>query len=181
MDDKGTTLIGVFGLYVGQGGPLTRVHPHVSTHTCRVFLQCSHSSNTEHNPPFFLLSSYETYFRYPFAHENDPLYATQCALDIRAQMSTLKINCKIGVTTGEVFAGCVGNDRRCEYAVIGPKVGREERERERERERWGKRERWEERDGKRERDGGEERERENGREERDGKRGREGERGREMK
>ena len=67
------------------------------------------------------------------------MYATQCALDIRAQMSTLKINCKIGVTTGEVFAGCVGNDRRCEYAVIGPKVGREERERERE---MGREEEW---------------------------------------
>jgi hypothetical protein len=67
-------------------------------------------------------------------------------------MSTLKINCKIGVTTGEVFAGCVGNDRRCEYAVIGPKVGKErERERDgiRQRERWGERKRGREEERKR--------------------------------
>ena len=31
-------------------------------------------------------------------------------------------HCNIGVTTGVVFAGPVGNSKRCEYAVIGDVV-----------------------------------------------------------
>ena len=70
MDDKGTTLIAVFGLY-------------------------------------------------PFAHENDALIATRCALAMVRIMAVNNVSCKIGVTTGVVYAGTVGNARRCEYAVIG--------------------------------------------------------------
>jgi class 3 adenylate cyclase/tetratricopeptide (TPR) repeat protein len=70
MDDKGTTLIGVFGLYP--------------------------------------------------AHDNDGYLAVKCALNIVARLKDrLNIQAKVGVTSGTVFAAEVGNDRRCEYAVIG--------------------------------------------------------------
>ena len=72
MDDKGTTLIGVFGLYP--------------------------------------------------AHENDPHLATQCAMEMVKRLSMLEMTPKIGVTTGTVFAAEVGNERRCEFAVIGDVV-----------------------------------------------------------
>ena len=69
MDDKGTTLIGVFGLYP--------------------------------------------------AHDNDPYLAIKCALNIVKSLEEMDIHAKVGITTGTVFAAEVGNDRRCEYAVIG--------------------------------------------------------------
>ena len=69
MDDKGTTLIGVFGLYP--------------------------------------------------AHDNDPYLAIKCALNIVKRLEEMDIHAKVGITTGTVFAAEVGNDRRCEYAVIG--------------------------------------------------------------
>jgi class 3 adenylate cyclase len=73
MDDKGTTLIGVFGLYP--------------------------------------------------AHDNDAYLAVKCALNIvRKLHAEMHIKAKVGVTTGTVFAAEVGNDRRCEYAVIGDVV-----------------------------------------------------------
>ena len=72
MDDKGTTLIGVFGLYP--------------------------------------------------AHENDPHLATQCAMEMVKRLRRLDMVPKIGVTTGNVFAAEVGNERRCEFAVIGDVV-----------------------------------------------------------
>lgn len=73
VDDKGTTLIAVFGLY-------------------------------------------------PFSHENDPLLAARCALDMASALRAIDVPCQIGVTTGMVFAGAVGSSRRCEHAVIGDSV-----------------------------------------------------------
>ncbi len=70
MDDKGTTLIGVFGLY-------------------------------------------------PFAHENDALLATRCAIDMQNKLQENEINASIGVTTGSVYSGTVGSYKRNEYAVVG--------------------------------------------------------------
>jgi len=72
MDDKGTTLIGVFGLYP--------------------------------------------------AHDNDPFLSIKCALSIVKSLEENGIQAKVGITTGTVFAAEVGNDRRCEYAVIGDVV-----------------------------------------------------------
>ena len=69
MDDKGTTLIGVFGLYP--------------------------------------------------AHDNDPFLSIKCALSIVNSLEEKGIQAKVGITTGTVFAAEVGNDRRCEYAIIG--------------------------------------------------------------
>eukprot|EP00937_MAST-01D_sp_MAST-1D-sp2_P002189 g2189.t1 len=66
---------------------------------------------------------------YPFAHENDALLACRCALSIRARLEQLNVarratgatilGCKIGITTGRVFAGMVGSSRRREFALIG--------------------------------------------------------------
>jgi class 3 adenylate cyclase len=31
----------------------------------------------------------------------------------------MKMRCGIGVTTGDAFVGSVGNESRCEYAIVG--------------------------------------------------------------
>lgn len=71
MDDKGTTLIAVFGLR---------------------------------------------------AQDNDQLEAIRCSISIRSALEKIGTQCRIGVTSGDVFAGAVGNSFRCEYAVIGDVV-----------------------------------------------------------
>ena len=32
------------------------------------------------------------------------------------------MECSIGITTGDIFCGRVGNDRRCEYTTVGAEV-----------------------------------------------------------
>lgn len=55
----------------------------------------------------------------PFAHEDDAVRGVQAALAIRDNLSQLKLTCAIGMTTGSVYCGSVGNNRRCEYAMVG--------------------------------------------------------------
>ena len=43
---------------------------------------------------------------YPFAHENDALIATRCAMSM---VETCSVPCKIGIATGMVYAGTVGS------------------------------------------------------------------------
>lgn len=50
-------------------------------------------------------------------HEDDPLRAVHAALQIAS-----KFNVSIGVTTGNVLCGTVGNHQRCEFALIGNPV-----------------------------------------------------------
>ncbi|MEO8355296.1 MAG: AAA family ATPase [Chloroflexota bacterium] len=58
----------------------------------------------------------------PFSHEDDPARAVQAALMIRKQLNNLKIRSYIGITTGRIFCGSVGNDSRREYTILGDAV-----------------------------------------------------------
>ncbi|MGZ9165334.1 MAG: AAA family ATPase, partial [Anaerolineales bacterium] len=58
----------------------------------------------------------------PFAHEDDPARAVQSALMIRKELTNLKVRSYIGITTGRIFCGSVGNDSRREYTIIGNAV-----------------------------------------------------------
>lgn len=58
----------------------------------------------------------------PFSHEDDPTRGLQAALMIRKELEALKIRSNIGVTTGRIFCGSIGNDARREYTIIGNAV-----------------------------------------------------------
>ncbi len=58
----------------------------------------------------------------PFSHEDDPARAVQAALMIRKELNNLKVHSYIGVTTGRIFCGSVGNEMRREYTIIGNAV-----------------------------------------------------------
>eukprot|EP01102_Stenamoeba_stenopodia_P009737 TRINITY_DN2884_c0_g1_i3.p1 TRINITY_DN2884_c0_g1~~TRINITY_DN2884_c0_g1_i3.p1 ORF type:complete len:1058 (-),score=225.70 TRINITY_DN2884_c0_g1_i3:735-3908(-) len=55
----------------------------------------------------------------PFYHEDDCLRGTQAALRIHSALEKVGIQCSIGVTTGKVFCGTVGNYERREYTLVG--------------------------------------------------------------
>ncbi|KAI8607369.1 nucleotide cyclase, partial [Chytriomyces sp. MP71] len=59
-----------------------------------------------------------------FAHEKDEaLFAVPAAMDIRSRLSKiLRSNFSIGVTSGSVFAGIVGNTNRADGTVLGVSV-----------------------------------------------------------
>ena len=72
-------------------------------------------------------------------HEDDPLRGVMCGLLIREQLQHLvrahvrlrmfqrraralylqNMRCSIGITTGDAYCGSVGNEFRCEYAIVG--------------------------------------------------------------
>jgi class 3 adenylate cyclase/tetratricopeptide (TPR) repeat protein len=58
----------------------------------------------------------------PLAHEDDAARGTQVALAIRARLQALGLQAAIGVTTGRVFCGSIGNTQRREYTLIGDTV-----------------------------------------------------------
>ena len=58
----------------------------------------------------------------PLAHEDDPARAVQAALAIQAALSSLGEEAAIGVATGRVFCGVVGDQRRREYTMLGAVV-----------------------------------------------------------
>ena len=51
----------------------------------------------------------------PFAHEDDPARGVQAALMISRELDGLKVRSNIGITTGRIFCGSIGNDSRREY------------------------------------------------------------------
>lgn len=76
-------------------------------------------------------------FGAPTAHEDDPLRAVRCALELEAALDEANreinqllgqdwphtaLHQRIGINTGAVFAGRVGGARRYEYTVMGPAV-----------------------------------------------------------
>ncbi|HET9907383.1 MAG TPA: AAA family ATPase [Anaerolineales bacterium] len=58
----------------------------------------------------------------PFAHEDDPTRGVQAALLIRKKLTSRKVRSNIGVTTGRIFCGSIGNEERREYTTIGNAV-----------------------------------------------------------
>jgi len=58
----------------------------------------------------------------PFSHADDPLRAVQAVLKLRAALTERGIGSEIGVATGRVFCGVIGNAQRREYTVIGDTV-----------------------------------------------------------
>jgi len=58
----------------------------------------------------------------PFAHEDDPARGVKAALMIRKELQSLNIRSAIGVTTGRIFCGSIGNNLRREYTIIGNAV-----------------------------------------------------------
>ena len=58
----------------------------------------------------------------PFSHEDDPARGVQSALMIRKELANLRVRSYIGITTGRIFCGSIGNDTRREYTIIGNAV-----------------------------------------------------------
>lgn len=71
-------------------------------------------------------------FGLPITHENDAERAVRAALDIRGRLaplqarlvaeSNIQLRARIGLHTGLVVAGALGNDQHMEYTVIGDTV-----------------------------------------------------------
>ncbi len=55
----------------------------------------------------------------PQAHEDDAVRAVRTALEIEAALREQGECTYVGITTGRVFCGPVGNDRRREYTMVG--------------------------------------------------------------
>ncbi|HEX6033699.1 MAG TPA: AAA family ATPase, partial [Anaerolineales bacterium] len=58
----------------------------------------------------------------PFSHEDDPARGVKAGLVIRKELAALHVPSAIGIATGRIFCGSVGNDARREYTIIGNAV-----------------------------------------------------------
>ncbi|MCA9992712.1 MAG: AAA family ATPase [Anaerolineales bacterium] len=58
----------------------------------------------------------------PLAHDDDPRRAVQAAMEMQIALRELGRPSAIGVTTGRVFCGSVGHERRREYTMVGDAV-----------------------------------------------------------
>jgi adenylate cyclase len=75
-------------------------------------------------------------FGAPVTHQDDPLRAVKCALGMKKRVGELKkqwqeklkisdvssFEIGIGINTGEVIAGNIGNEKRMEYTVVSTTV-----------------------------------------------------------
>ncbi len=55
----------------------------------------------------------------PLAHEDDPSRAVQAARDISRYLQGMQVRHHMGIATGQVFCGSIGNNSRREYTMIG--------------------------------------------------------------
>ncbi len=58
----------------------------------------------------------------PLAHPDDARLGIEAASAVRASLGRLGLTCAIGIATGRVYCGEVGNSRRREYTIIGRTV-----------------------------------------------------------
>jgi len=58
----------------------------------------------------------------PLSHNNDPMRAVLAALDMQKVLLELGWQCAIGISSGRVFCGTIGNDDRREYTLMGDNV-----------------------------------------------------------
>ncbi|MSQ85102.1 MAG: adenylate/guanylate cyclase domain-containing protein [Myxococcales bacterium] len=58
----------------------------------------------------------------PLSHEDDAARAVQAAMAMRKSLMEGGVSIGVGVASGQVFCGTVGNNDRCEYTVLGPTV-----------------------------------------------------------
>jgi class 3 adenylate cyclase/tetratricopeptide (TPR) repeat protein len=58
----------------------------------------------------------------PLAHEDDAVRGVQVALTVQKSLHDHGMHCTIGVATGQVFCGAVGNEQRREYTILGQVV-----------------------------------------------------------
>lgn len=58
----------------------------------------------------------------PLSHYDDPSRAVGAAMAIHRKLAEMGVRCSIGVTTGRVFCGEVGNKQRREYTIMGDVV-----------------------------------------------------------
>ena len=55
----------------------------------------------------------------PLAHRDDARRGLQAAMAVRQALDSIGVECSIGVATGRVYCGEIGNARRREYTIIG--------------------------------------------------------------
>jgi class 3 adenylate cyclase len=78
----------------------------------------------------FIGDSVMVVFGAPMPQEDQELRAVRCAIDIQRKVAEVNtkntnstpIHVGISLNTGEVAAGCLGNDRRMDYTVLGDTV-----------------------------------------------------------
>jgi len=58
----------------------------------------------------------------PLTHEDDAVRAVRAARDLQGALLELGVEASVGLATGRVFCGEVGNERRREYTLIGDVV-----------------------------------------------------------
>ena len=58
----------------------------------------------------------------PLSHEDDTVRGVQTALELKSRLDAMKLRNSIGVTTGLVFCGVIGNSLRREYTMMGDVV-----------------------------------------------------------
>ena len=58
----------------------------------------------------------------PFSHEDDPTRGVEAALMVRRELNAMGVRTYIGIATGRIFCGSIGNNSRREYTIIGNSV-----------------------------------------------------------